>query len=224
MKTRHLIGVAVLCFATVAATAGSLSKYKGWDKSPQGYLMTAAERSQWTGIKTDEDADKFIKDFLAKRGPDFVDQVNQAAAAADKYFTTDKTPGSRTERGRLVIILGPPSAMAVSTTPVRGALHTPTGGALSNANSGGGDVTAAGGTAEDYVEAANSARVGDSVLRTYSFTYNPNRLPPQFGNTLNVAIVVDVSGKERLDRKTQAELDTVYELAAQSKVLPSGPR
>jgi GWxTD domain-containing protein len=224
MKTRHLIGVAVLCFATVAATAGSLSKYKGWDKTPQGYLMTAAERSQWMGIRTDDEADKFVKDFLARRGPDFVDQVNRAAAAADKYFTTDKTPGSRTERGRLVIILGPPSAMAVSATPVRGVLHTPTGGALSNANSGGGDVTSAGGSTEDYVEAANSARVGDSVLHTYSFTYDANKLPPQFGSALNVAIVVEVSGKERFDRKTQAELDRVYELAAQSKVLPPSPR
>lgn len=223
MKNR-LVGVAVICFLTVAAFAGGLSKYKGWDKTPQGYLMTADERAQWANVKTDDDADKFVKDFLARRSPDFPDQVNRATAAADKYFTSGKTPGSLTERGRLVIILGPPSAMSVVNTPVRGAMRSPSGGALTNANEGGGGATSGGGSTEDYMGAANNAHAGDSVIHTYSFTYDANRLPPKFGNALTVAIGVDPSGSERIDRTTKAELDRVYEMAAQSKLAQPAAR
>ncbi|HXH92379.1 MAG TPA: GWxTD domain-containing protein [Thermoanaerobaculia bacterium] len=224
MRKRHLIGAAVLCFAAVAAFAGGLSKYKGWDKTPQGYLMTASERSQWASVKTDDEAEKFVKDFLARRGPDFADQVNFAAAQADKYFTTGKTPGSRTERGRLVIILGPPSAMSKTDTPVRGALRTPSGGALTNMNEGGGSANSAGGSVDDYAGAANNAGAGDSMLHTYSFTYDAKRLPPRFDSNLDVVIAVDPGGRERIDRKTQADLDKVYEMAAQLKLIQPASR
>jgi GWxTD domain-containing protein len=218
MKTKGLIGVAVICFLTVAAFAGGLAKYKGWDKTPQGYLMTAAERAQWASVKTDDEADKFVKDFLARRSPDFPDQVNRATAAADKYFTTGKTPGSLTERGRMVIILGPPSAMSVTDTPVRGAMRSPSGGALTNANEGGGGDRSGGGSTEDYMGAANSAHAGDSMIHTYSFTYDAKRLPSKFDGALTVAIGVDPSGRELIDRGMKAQLDRVYEMAAQSKL------
>jgi GWxTD domain-containing protein len=218
MKIRHLLGVAVLCVTSAVAFAGGLSRHKGWDKTPQGYLMTTAERTEWANVKTDEDADKFIKDFLARRGPDFVDQVNLAASKADKYFSTDKTPGSLTERGRLVIMLGPPSAISVVDTPIRGAMRTPSGGALTNAHEGGGGELSAGGSTEDYMSAANNAHSGDTMLHTYSFTYDANRLPSKFGTTLTVSIGLEPSGKERIDHRTQVELDKVYELAAQSKL------
>ena len=220
MKVRHLaVGVGVLWLAVVSAFAGGLSKYKGWDKTPQGYLMTAAERSQWASVKTDDDADKFVKDFLARRSPDFADQVNFAAAQADKYFTTGKIPGSRTERGRLVIILGPPSATSMTDTRVRGAVRTPSGGALSNMDGGGGAPNSAGATTEEYAGAINNAGAGDSVLHSYSFTYDAKRLPPRFDSSLDVVITVDPGGRERIDRNTQAQLDRVYELAAELRLL-----
>jgi GWxTD domain-containing protein len=218
MKNNRLIGVAVICFVTVAAFAGGLSKYKGWDKTPQGYLMTADERAQWASVKTDDEADKFVKEFLARRSADFPDQVNRATAAADKYFTTGKTPGSLTERGRMVIILGPPSAMSVTDTPVRGAMRSPSGGALTNANEGGGGDRSGGGSTEDYMGAANNAHAGDSVIHTYSFTYDAKRLPSKFNGALTVAIGVDPSGKELIDRGMKAQLDRVYEMAAQSRL------
>jgi GWxTD domain-containing protein len=224
MKIKYSVAVAVLCFVTVASFAAGLSKYKGWDKSPQGYLMTAEERARWSAVKTDEEADKFVNEFLAKRGPGFVEQVNRASAAADKYFTTGKTPGSLTERGRMVIILGPPSAMAVVDTPVRGAMRTPSGGALTNANEGGGGDLSGGGSTEDYMGAANNAHAGDSMIHTYSFTYDAPRLPAKYGSALTVAIGVEPSGKERIDRRTQADLDKVYEMAAQSRLAQPASR
>jgi hypothetical protein len=147
--------------------------------------------------------------------------VSYAAAQADKYFTTDKIPGSRTERGRMVIILGPPSAMSKTDTPVRGAVRTPSGGALSNMDGGGGAPNSAGATTEEYAGAINNAGAGDTVLHTYSFTYDAKRLPPRFDNSLDVVITVDPGGKERINRNTQAELDRAYELAAQLRLLPA---
>ena len=50
-------------------------KYKEWAASPQAYFMTKAERAQWAGVVTDADAEKFINDFVASRGPGFADMV-----------------------------------------------------------------------------------------------------------------------------------------------------
>jgi hypothetical protein len=91
-------------------------------------------------------------------------------------------------------------------------------------NEGGGSVESAGATTEEYAGAANNAGAGDSMLHLYTFTYDANRLPPQFGKTLDVVITVDPGGRERIDRKMQAELDSVYEMAAQSKLLPPASR
>jgi hypothetical protein len=108
--------------------------------------------------------------------------------------------------------------MSVVDTPIRGAMRSPSGGALTNANEGGGGDLSGGGSTEDYMGAANNAHAGDSVLHTYSFTYDAKKLPATFGNALTVSIALDPSGKERIDHRTQVELDKLYELVAQSKL------
>src|SRR5439155_3342770 len=100
--------------------AGNLTKYKDWASSPQGYFMTGAERVQFAALKSDDEAEKFVADFLAKRGPAFVADVDKAASMADKYLTVGKTPGSKTTRGKVVIVLGPPTAIAVEQKTLTG--------------------------------------------------------------------------------------------------------
>ena len=43
-------------------------------------------------------------------------------------------------------------------------------------------------------------------------------MPPKFGGALTVAIGVEPSGRELIDRRTKADLDKAYEMAAQSKL------
>src|SRR5258708_12755276 len=107
MNRAQFVTIAAVILFAASLFASGLSKYKGWDKSPQGYLMTAAERGQWSNIRTDDDADKFVKDFVARRSPDFVTQNTQAAGPADKYFTPRTVHASAPDPANPVIILAP---------------------------------------------------------------------------------------------------------------------
>ncbi len=214
MKKAHLVAIAAVSLFAASLFASGLSKYKGWDKSPQGYLMTAAERGQWSNIRTDDDADKFVKDFVARRSPDFVTQNTQAAGAADKYFTAGKVQGSATERGKLVIILGPPSGISMSDKKVKGDMRLNVDSAMTVGASGGASVT-------DMVQAANGAGSNSAVTHTYTFTYAADKLPAAYGKSLTVNIELDPNGADHIaDRKTQAELDRLYEMVAETKLTP----
>ncbi|MGH9442906.1 MAG: GWxTD domain-containing protein [Thermoanaerobaculia bacterium] len=99
----------VFVLATSSALAGGLSKkYKSWEKSPEAYFLTKSERAEWKQVKTDADAQNFILDYKAKRGPGFEKLLNERIAIADKYFSSGETKGSETLRGKVVIVFGPP--------------------------------------------------------------------------------------------------------------------
>ena len=88
--------------------------------------MTKAERQQWTAIRTDEEAQAFVDHFLASRGPNFAADVASRAEQADKHLTLEKTnlAASKTLRGKLVILLGPPDkAFEVSQLQDKGSIH-----------------------------------------------------------------------------------------------------
>ena len=104
----------LLSIAAMLPAFAASPDFKDWQNSPQGYFMTKAEHREWSGIKTEEEAQRFIDQFLAKRGPGFAAAVSARAAKADKYFTVGKLQGSKTLRGKAVIVLGPPSTMDVS--------------------------------------------------------------------------------------------------------------
>ncbi len=128
MKTVRLF--AVLALAAIPALAALSPKYKDWGSSPQAQFMTKAEREQWSAIKTDEEAEQFVNAFLAKRGPDFPALVADRVAAADKYLTYGKTPGSQTLRGKIIILLGPPSSFSVAERQTKRAGEGTSGGSV----------------------------------------------------------------------------------------------
>src|SRR2546423_2840615 len=112
---KPLLTLVLLALLSPAAFAG-LSKYKDWASSPQAYFMTKAERLQWASVVTDEQAEKFINEYVAKRGAGFAEQVADRVTNADKYLTIGKTrPASKTLRGKLIVLLGPPSAIKTET-------------------------------------------------------------------------------------------------------------
>lgn len=226
MKKARISAIAAVSLFAVAVFAGGLSKYKGWDKSPQGDLMTAAERAQWAAVKTDDDADKFVKEFLARRGPDFVTENNRAAAAADKYFTAGKTLGSTTERGKLVIILGPPSGLSMADRVSKGDMRANVDSAMtvSGASPGAGGGGGQGASVADMMGAATGAGNTAAVVHVFTFTYAASQLPAAYGRSLTVNIELDSNGRDHIaDRKTQAELDRLYEMVAETKLTPPAP-
>lgn len=105
--------LALSILLTGIATAETIDK--NWGAGPVKHLMTAAEKAQWAALKTDEERKAFAELFWLKRDPSLGTPENELKAAfaqrvalADQHFTTKRTPGSLTDRGRTMILLGSP--------------------------------------------------------------------------------------------------------------------
>jgi GWxTD domain-containing protein len=191
--------------------AGSPQKVKEWDKSPEAYFMTEAEHREWRGISSPEQAQQFIDKFVAKRGPNFTADIADRAAQADKYLTLSKLPGSQTLRGKVVILLGPPTNLDVTKVVDNSAIHHDSP-AVAGAYTGG----SANNVDEDTTghEGASSMGAG-KLIRNYHFTYASTPTGP-----LDVTISADdISGKDRpRGRDDSKRLDAVFEAAAQASI------
>ena len=93
----------------VSASLSAADDLMRWNKTPEAYYMTAAERAEWDKVASPDDARKFIDDYRRKRGEQFLKDVRTRVDLADAEFKLDKTPGSLTQRGRVWILIGSPS-------------------------------------------------------------------------------------------------------------------
>src|SRR6202140_5943294 len=100
----------VLLLLSIAVTSPAFAAgpdFKDWENSPQGYFMTKAEHQEWSAVRTEEEPQRFVAQFLAKRSPGFAADVAARTEQADKHLTIGKTAGSKRLRGKVVILLGP---------------------------------------------------------------------------------------------------------------------
>jgi GWxTD domain-containing protein len=126
MILRHASFALVFLLATNARGAG-LERYKDWNKSPEfTSLAVESEQKAWKKIASDEEAERFIQLFWAKRDPDLKTPVNefkvvfdQRVKEADQRFGMMRIRGALTERGKLYILVGPPKTLsrAAGTLP-----------------------------------------------------------------------------------------------------------
>jgi len=111
--------------ATVATSAFALTpEHTEWAKGPASYLMTKEEQAQWKNVKSDDEAQKFIDLFWARRDPTPTTPENEFKAAFDERvrYTDDKFSyprhkGSMSDRGKVFILFGPPSRIERATAP-----------------------------------------------------------------------------------------------------------
>src|SRR5450759_1372142 len=102
----------VFLLATNARGAG-LERYKDWNKSPEfSILAVESEQKEWKKIASDEEAERFIQLFWAKRDPDLKTPLNEFKIAfdqrvkeADQLFGLPRTRGALTERGKLYVLV-----------------------------------------------------------------------------------------------------------------------
>jgi GWxTD domain-containing protein len=129
MRKLRLLATLVPLVALAFPAAAQLEKFKDWDKSPEfTYYATEDEQAAWKAVKSDEEAQKFYNLFWGKRHPDyqtnaqnvFRSRFDALSAKADEVFPLGK-PGEKrfrrgalTERGKTLILLGPPTAMGSS--------------------------------------------------------------------------------------------------------------
>lgn len=213
---RLLVLIAVLLFA--APLFARLAKYKGWESSPEGYFMTKAEREQWAKVDTDADAEKFIADFRAKRPDNFQKEVADRAANADKYLTVGKTAGSKSLRGKVVILLGPPAQIDVSEKTVANSEKRDNplvAGAMSNMNSG---DSGGGGRGGDSNNSVGSSMSTSTAVRIMHFNYQGAIAKTADRKQIDVVIDIDpVTGKDRMEsRHEESDLNSIFELVAES--------
>ncbi len=210
MKSIRLFAVVAVLLA-LPLFADPPGKYKDWANTPQGWFMTRAERAQWSAIKTDDEAEQFVTKFLASRGPDFPSMVADRIAAADKYLTYKKTPGSQTLRGKIIVVLGPPSSFNVSEHEGR---------RRSGESTVAGSVGAAGGAASlgDMNQAAERSLMTEARTRNYDIGYTADKLA--FGKPLTLTVELDtVKNTERItSKKAENDLQDAMEMAASASI------
>jgi GWxTD domain-containing protein len=196
------LAVAGLAFA-VSALA-QLSKYKDWDKTPEAYFLTPAERTEWKNVKTDEEADKFIAVYYAKRGGEaFQQEISRRIAAADQQFKLQRYKrGADSVRGHLLIVLGTPSRVSQSRAQ-EGAVD----------DSGG--VTAPG------IDTRPSEAVGASRAVDYTWTYLPDKFPGMNIPEFRARVTLDpAQGRDILQNSSEVE-KVMATLAEKSIVNPN---
>jgi GWxTD domain-containing protein len=109
------VGLAMMMFVAVTAAGQLTAPYAGWGDTAAKWLMTKDEAKQWKAIRNDAEAKKFVDLFWARRDPtpatarnEFKEEFDLRVGLADQSFTTAKTKGSLSDRGRAVILLGSP--------------------------------------------------------------------------------------------------------------------
>ncbi len=152
------------------ALGTDLTKLKEWDRSPEFvYLATDADKKEWKTVKTDEEAEKFVALFWARRDPDiktpaneFKDRFEALVAKADELFKLGRLRGALTERGRAFILIGPPRTIGSRPVQNAGTAGLPGGSKVGTAIADQMQIDSAGPGAIAYI---------------YEFNYEADQLP-----------------------------------------------
>ncbi|MBV8519698.1 MAG: hypothetical protein JO197_20065 [Acidobacteria bacterium] len=218
MKRTMTVMVSAMLVAAAMQAAPQGQKYVDWAKSPQAYFMTAAEKAQWDKLATDQEAEAFVNDFVAKRGGQaFVAETEKRAAMADKYLSFGKTKGSETIGGKMLVLFGAPASVAINDRAAKhhynAAPPDPGSYAASGRSAGGAPVEDGGRT--------NATLAPGQSFRDFSFTFYGKSVPGLNREQLDTTVTVDLgSGKAALkDKKQQADLDTIFESVAAASVV-----
>lgn len=108
--------------------------HQEWGKGPALWIMTSDEQRQWSQLTNDDEAEKFIALFWARRDPtpgtpanEFKDDFDQRVKAADEQFAVYDAGtkligrGAMSDRGRVLIVLGRPEGVAHGYIHLHGA-------------------------------------------------------------------------------------------------------
>jgi GWxTD domain-containing protein len=196
-------------FAIAACALAELSKYKDWDKTPEAYFLTPEERAEWKKVATDEDAEKFVALYWAKRDPtpgtpqnEFRDDVGRRIAAADQQFKMPRYKrGADSVRGRLLVVLGTPSRAAQQALTGQEAPSAPEAGGLQPGPAGVG--------------------AGESEESMSIWTYDKDKLAPFGLGELRARILLDQRrGIDSIQNASEVE-KAIATVAQKSIVNPS---
>ena len=209
MKNVAALALTITALASPVFADGLSKQYKKWDRTPEAYFLTNAERSEWKKVKTDPEAQNFILDYKSKRGPEFEKMLHERIAAADKYFSAGETKGSETLRGKIIIVFGPPSGIDNGKAKVKSGSTANSSMTSHGGRDDGGSLSSGGGGPLDY--AAPHAQ-----SPTFTISYDEQAAPPAIGKPFNVELkMISNSEQESWDPKG---LDEKFEAVARASI------
>ena len=212
MKRTILLFLMIVSAAPLAFGAGLSKKYKNWEKSPEAYFLTNAERAQWKQVKTDADAQNFILDYKAKRGPDFEKMLADRVAVADKYFSSGETKGSETLRGKVIIVFGPPSSIERGKGDPGNKTDVTR---VDNFSAGRGGVeSSSAGTAGPMSPHANAAQTP-----MFTFVYSKEAAPKPIGKAFRVELKLYTEADQQPEDPQGLEAE--FETMAEASLVPA---
>ncbi|MBI3450730.1 MAG: GWxTD domain-containing protein [Acidobacteria bacterium] len=130
VRHRRLLGLAALLATTFLPAhadvapgdpAALLDRADGkWRQGPARYLITRDEDAQFRKLKTDEERKAFVDQFWARRDPspgtpanEFKDLLVKRLTVIEQRFGGHNGKGWEDDRGRTVLLLGPPDKIEV---------------------------------------------------------------------------------------------------------------
>jgi len=124
------VALSLLAGYAMAEVEGDIAQ---WGKGPASHLMTKEEQKTWKKLKTQDEAEEFIKLFWAKRDPtpetpqnEFREEIDRRVQFANNAFTAGRTVGSMSDRGEVFIVIGPPYTRKTSSEAPTTNIQTPT--------------------------------------------------------------------------------------------------
>jgi len=124
VRRRGAIVAAFLWTAAVGVVFGQSRDSEDWASSPEAYFLTKGERAEWKALDSRDSRQRFIEQYWLKRDPspgsernEFKELVLGRIKIANERFRIEKTPGSRTARGLVFIVLGTPARVSDRNAP-----------------------------------------------------------------------------------------------------------
>ncbi|MFN2442471.1 MAG: GWxTD domain-containing protein [Thermoanaerobaculia bacterium] len=107
-------------------------QYRTWPDGPVKFLMTTDDQKEWKKVRTDADAEEFVNLFWARRDPSPATPENELRQAfdqrveiADQRFTAGRTRGALSDRGKVLIMIGPPTKIVRNTAAPKTGIQSP---------------------------------------------------------------------------------------------------
>lgn len=105
------VAVVMACSATPRgpAVGPAVRAELSWSDGPIRWLLLPQERRELAAAASRSAVNEFAERFWARRGPAAASRFAARVADADRLYSDGVVPGSLTDRGRALIVLGPPS-------------------------------------------------------------------------------------------------------------------
>lgn len=120
------LGISLLAGGAAAQSIDSGADFASWLRGPASLLLLPDERELLHAVDDAERAREFVAWFWQRRDPDPSTAVNEwqrefrdRLSYVEREFAERGTPGWRTARGHLYLVLGPPTNIGETSRPYR---------------------------------------------------------------------------------------------------------